>query len=647
MVSVDVTRPPSLASHIDDLGSDGRSLDAVHTDAGNTIPDALLVVATGILLVALAYTRAREGLSFATPLFWTGQVLLFGFISFRVLSPSTAPRDRVCLALLYASAQAMTRWAYSPHMFTWPDELQHYRSLVNVLTTHHLFGWNFGLVVSPRYPGLENVTAELAQVSSVGPFVAGVIIAGVSHLLLAACILLLFREVSRSSYVACIGATLYMVVNPTAHYFDISFAYSTAALPFLVLSAFFSIRFAIHRRGRYQSFAGLLACVAIVAMTHHATALATVAILVGLALATSLSRGTRNLSLPIALCAGSAALIVGCWISFAAPGTWDYLSTDFENIVTGLSKLGHVQGRDALWAPATPLIDLVANPVGVLLMWVLLAVGVRLAVAVRFARYRPPLQGLFMWVALGSYGLVLSSRLTAADGGELAGRMFPYASLFTALAVAVVLERLASLDPGLHRRSVLMLSDISGGLVSATAVAIVLLLSSITLGTPAFWQRLPDSFWIEGWQSGIDAVGASRAEWAETNLKRSSRFFGDFTSATLLSTVAELDPIAYPGWVYYHDRLTPEDFAFIDTQNVKYVDVDMRMSTIPLPPTGKYFPIEVVADNHVKKTMGRAALVKFDDVPGISRIYDSGIDHFYDLRSVYHVRGARELPDDN
>jgi hypothetical protein len=652
MVSVDVTRPPALASDTDDV----RSVDPVNTGAGKAIPNAVLVVAVGVFLVALAYARAREGSSLTTPLFWTGQVLLFGFISFRVLNPYTPARERECLALLYASAQAMLRWAYSPHMFTWSDELQHYRSLLNVLATHHLFDWNFSLPISPRYPALENVTAELAQVSPVAPFVAGTIIAGVSHLLLAGCILLLFREVSRSSYIACIGATLYFVVSPQARYLHTSFIYETAALPFVALSILFAIRFAIHRRGRYQSFAGLLACDVIVTMTHHVSAIATAVFLGVLALATSLSRRTRNLSRPIALCAGSAALIVGCWISFVAPTTGDYLGNSISGIVTGIGKLGHVQGRDVLWRPAMPLIDLVGQPGGVLLMMALLAVGLRLAVDFKFMYDRPPLLRPFIWIAFISYGVAIASRLAAADGGELAGRMFAFVSLFTALAVAVVLERLVSLDLGLRRRLISLdlgfrgrsvarlLSDISGGLISATAVAIVLLVYSVTVGMPAFWQRVPDKFWIEGWQSGIDTVYTSRAEWAAMYLQPGLRLFGDFESVLLMAVTAELDPINYPGSVYYHERLTPEDCAFIDGQNVVYVDVDTRLGVKPLPPTGKYFGVEIAVDKFPKRILGPEDLAKFDDIPEISRIYDSGIDHFYDLRSFYHFRTVRQVP---
>ena len=262
-------------------------------EARTGIHDALLVVAAGILLVALAYARGRESLSFAGPLFWAGQILIFAFVAFRVLKPSTSPSDREFLVILYAGAQSIIRWAYSPVMFQWFDELQHFRSLLNVLSTHHLFHTNFSLPISPRYPGLENLSAELAQVSSASAFMGGVGIASISHLMLPAAILLLFREVTQSSRVACIAVLLYML-SPQIHYFEASFVYENVAFPFLALAIMFSIRFATHQRQGYESFAGLLACVAIAVMTHHVTAIATVGLLACISFATSLFRDTRQ-----------------------------------------------------------------------------------------------------------------------------------------------------------------------------------------------------------------------------------------------------------------------------------------------------------------------------------------------------------------
>jgi hypothetical protein len=634
-MSVQVAPNPSNASDIDDLPPDGGSSDRAHEEARNRIPDALLVVATGILLVALAYARARGSSGLAGPLFWTGQILMFAFVAVRVLNPSTLSREREFIVILYAGAQSVIRWAYSPEMFTWYDEIQHLGSLRNVLATHHLFHPNLGLPISPRYPGLENVTAELAQVSSASPFVAGVIVAGLAHLLLAACILLLFREVTRSSRVACIGVLLFLL-SPQIHYFDTSFVYETMALPFLVLSLYFSIRFATRERGRYQSFAGLSACALIVVITHHLTALATIAILVTIAFVTWLFPGSRNLAKPLAICAASATLIVACWMFFVAPGTGDYLNESSTNVADAVTRLGRVQGKAALpTGLAVPILDRACNPGGAALTLVLLAVGVRLA------RFRPPVERLFLLVAPAAYGAMISVRLFVGsppdggkpDGAELAVRMLTYASLFTAVAVAVVLDRLVATAAVRYRGLVLTPS----GLVSATAIAIALLLHSTTTGLPQWWQRLPGVFRVDGRSSGIDAVGVSRAEWAATNLKPGSRYFGDITSVYLLGPLAQLDPINAPGSLYDTDRLIPEDSALIDGQSAIYLDVDMRMAQ-QAPIVRTFFPTDILSDQR-ETPIYDDDLTKFDSYPGISRIYDSGYDHFYDLRGIKGIYG--------
>ncbi len=633
-MSTELARPPSTAGDIDDLRPDGGSSDPVRKESPNGMPDALLVVAIGVFLVALAYARSRASLGFAGPLFWTGQVLIFAFVVIRVLSPSTPARDREFLVLLYAGAQSVIRWAYSPVMFQWCDELQHLGSLLNVLRTHHLFHTNHDLPISPLYPGMENVTAELAQVSSASPFIAGIVIASASHLLLAASVLLLFREVSKSSRVACIGVILYLL-SPQIHYFDTSFIYENVALPFLVLSIFFSIRFATHQRRRYQSFAGLLGCVAIAVMTHHTTALVTVGILVGIALATSMFGSTRNLAVPLAGCAAAGALIVACWMFFVAPETGDYLGGAGPQILDGLAQLGKADGRAKLpTSLSIPLVDRLCNPGGVALMLVLLAVSVRLA------RPLPPFQRLFVCMAPGLYALMIVIRLFVGsppngehpDGAELAIRTLTYFSLFTALAVAVVLDRLASTAAARHGNVVK-----SSRLVGATTIAVGLLLHSITTGLPQWWQRLPGSFLVDGYVSGIDTVGTARGEWAATHLQAGARYFGDLTSLVLVSSLSQLDPISGPGSLYDTSRLVPEDSALIGGLLATYLDVDTRMAQ-QAPITRYLFKADVMAGTRQAPLYG-ANLAKFDVLPGISRIYDSGYDHFYDLRGMPDVYG--------
>jgi Dolichyl-phosphate-mannose-protein mannosyltransferase len=635
MVGVELAPPPSSAGHLDDLRPYESMLGLMQKEARTGIPDALLVVATGILLVALSFARARESLSFASPLFWTGQILIFAFVVYRVLKPSTSRRDREVLVIIYASAQSIIRWAYSPVMFQWFDELQHLRSLLNVLSTHHLFHTNFSLPISPRYPGMENVTAELAQVSSATPFVAGVLVASVAHLLLAGALLLFFREVSQTSRVACIGVMLYML-SPQIHYFDTSFVYENVALPFLILCILFSIRFASHQRGRYQNFAGFLACIAIAVMTHHVTAIATVGVLAGVALISSLFRDTRSLAKPLAICAASGAFIDACWVFLVAPETRDYLGGVGPQILSGLTQLGQAQGKAKLpTSLPIPLIDHVCNPGGVALMLVLLAASVRLA------RHLPPLQRLFVWMAPALYAAMILIRLFVGseangehpDGAELAIRSLTYSSLFTALAVAVVLDRLVSTAATRRGRPV----PTPSGLVIATTIAVALLLHSTTTGLPQWWQRLPGPFRADSFVSGIDVVGTSRAEWAGTTLQAGSRYFGDITSMALLSALSDLDPVSNPGTLFDASRLIPEDSALIGGLLATYLDVDTRM-TREAPVTRYFFKADVMLGNR-EAPISEASLAKFDDFPGISRIYDSGYDHFYDLRAMQDIYG--------
>ena len=107
---------------------------------------------------------------------------------------------------------------------------------------------------------------------------------------------------------------------------------------------------------------------------------------------------------------------------------------------------------------------------------------------------------------------------------------------------------------------------------------------------------------------------------------------------TLLATLAQLDPIRTSGTLYYSDRLMPEDAVLIDDQSATYLDVDVRMAE-QLPITGNYFPNDVNVGAH-KTPIDNRQLTKFDAIPGISRIYDSGYDRFYDLR------GIEGLPDE-
>jgi hypothetical protein len=591
----------------------------------NGIADAVLVVSTGILLVALAYSRSREGLSFSPMLFWAGQILLLAFVTFRILMPSTTAPERIILVLLYAAAQSATRWAYSPHIFSFSDELFHLRTLLDILSTRHLFQYNYSLPISPYYPGTENATAALAQVSSLSPFVSGVLIASISHVLLAACTILLFREVYESSRIACMAAILYML-NPHAAYFATSFIYETVALPFMVLAMYFAIRFAKSRPRGYRHFAGFLASFTIVVMTHHASVVFALELMGALTVGILFFRSARYMALPLILCWLTGAATFGCWIHFVAPSTIEYFTAPSKVILDGLTSAGQLSGTADLPASTRPLLDRIFSPASVLVTLGLLAA------AIRVTRNRAALTRCFAWLGLGSYIYVLGLRVVVASGAELAGRTLAFTALLTAPPMAAVLVYLGSTNRR-HRRPIPTLRRILAG----TALSTVLLFGSIATSVQPWWDRLPGAFRIDGFGSGIDAVRKSKAEWAAEYLQPGSRIFGDKIALSALSTVSDLDPILDPNSLYEDDRLTANDAALMRNESAKYLDVDLRMSE-QTPISGGFFATSKVAT----RPLDLAPLIKFDSAPGLSRIYDSGYGRVYDLRG-----GGQGSPYDN
>jgi hypothetical protein len=576
-----------------------------------------------VLLVVFGYVRGREAIGYALWMYWPGQVLIFGTVIYGVIDRSTSKGTRTGLVVVFAAVQSFLRWAYSPDAFTFSDELQHLRALNNVLETNHLFSYNYSLPVSSRYPGLENVTAELVRVASIGPFPAGTLVACAAHVLSAVCILLLFREITRSDRVACIAAIIYLL-NPHSSYFNTSFLYESLALPFAILSLFFAVRFATRSRDRWTNFCGLLACMAMVIMTHHVTALAATALMWLIMGVTIFSRRARSMSRQFAICAVAVTSVVCVWVLTVAPVTIEYLGDPIHQLVSSAVAFFTFTSKVSLGGPPIPTFDRIVAPAGVLLTLFLLAANLVMM------RRRPALEVCWMWLAVLIYAATGAVRVLVSNGPELSGRMLTFASLFSALGVAAALTRMTSILVRRHQRQ-----GVLPRATGAVTVSLLLFVASIATSLPAWFQRVPNGFWIEAQAgSGFDNVGISRAEWASKNLYTGARFTGDITATVLLSTLAPLDPVKDPGAIYYSDRLTPADIAHIKSSGIIYVDVDMRLSRYT-PLGGKFFPADIYDGQRI---IDPDFIAKFDTIPGISRIYDSGYARFYDMR------GGRDAP---
>src|SRR5579875_653358 len=306
---------------------------------------SVLIMASGVFVISLADAAGRSGSASViwVATYWLGEAIMFAPVVWRALSRS-GPGESEAAGLVTGLALAtyLVKFIYSPAHFAFPDELQHWRTTVNLLSSHHLFGVNYVLPVSPVYPGLEEVTGALVAVTGLPIFAAGMIVAGLAHLLLTVALYVLFRQVSGSARIAVAACVIY-ATNPHYQVFDAIYGYQTLALAFFGFALVAVLRLTGRAdpagRARWWILAVALAVATVV--THHVTSYMLVGTLVLLAAVGGARRvlmrrrgavarrsreDRRTGAARLALLAEICAAFIAVWLRWVAPVTISYLT---------------------------------------------------------------------------------------------------------------------------------------------------------------------------------------------------------------------------------------------------------------------------------------------------------------------------------
>jgi hypothetical protein len=611
--------------------------------------EAFAATSCCVLLVCLAYAGGRWHAGWAPAAYWAGEVLLVLSACFFGFYRRASWNARAAAILLFAGAQSVISWSYSPDMFRYSDELQHLRSLLTILQTHQLFGVNYSLPVSPQYPGLESATAAVVQTTQLSSQASGLLVVGVAHLVLTSALLLLFRQVSGSGRVAAAAALVYTLGTDQA--IIRLFVYEALAMPFLVLALYLALRptspepapavsSPASRRARTTSLLPALACAAVVTVTHPVTAIALVAILAVLGTAlTCVPRGRQDGRRILVLAAASLAL-VALWIGLVSPTTLSYLGGPLYDAAYGFFSGGGA-GTGTASGIQSSAIDRALTLSGPALTAVLVLVGVG------YSTLKVPRAGSAVrrvWLVGGlAYFAVLVVRVFAARGVELAGRSLAYASLFSALVVGLVVARLASGGP---RRSAGRRSRARQGSRRmpglsprwrpvALGVVLVLGVSGLASAIPPAYERLPGEFHPDAGESGIDAENVAAARWSASALGPGNVVFGDFTASTLWGTLGDQDTSRTSASMrreFVAPRLGRQLRHAVGYLEIRFIVSDVRITELP-PLTGSYSAPGADPGVALRTTpLPRSSVTKFGRIPGVSRVYDSGNIGVYDLR---------------
>jgi hypothetical protein len=593
------------------------------------LPAFSLINAFGLLLVALGYDGGRQEAWWTDLAFWGGISALFVPTAARLLTHSATRAERLGLVVLTGMSLYVVKVLQDPLAFSYHDEFAHWRTASDILDSGWLFQTNPIIAISAYYPGLEVVTAALASLGNTSLFVAGVLVLGAARLVLMVSLYLLFEEAVPDPRVASIAALLY-TANPNFVFFDSQFSYESLALPLAILTLFLVARRARAGTARRVGLT-LLALLAIGAIvrTHHITAYAVAALLATWTLVAlvRLRYGGHDRVLGLA---GITLFAIGAsvaWVMLAARITVGYLTPVLSGAVTELLRWlsGEVATRvlfKDFAGNVAPAWERAAGTGSVVLILLVLPFGLWQL----WKHYRQSTLALLLGISALAYPASLALRLTYF-GAETSNRSSEFVFVPLAFVLAVWMCHLRGPNWADASRIALL-----------AAWAGVVFVGGVIVGTPR-WGRIPGPYLVSADARSIGPEGVDAAEWTRDTLGPGNRVATDRINGLLMGSYGDQMTMRYTqdgtgiSWVFFAPDLGAHERDLLRQVGVRYVIVDQRLST-GLPTVGIYFEMGE-PDTYAHSTpMDPAALAKFDSVPGVSRVFDSGNIVIYDIQEA-------------
>ena len=619
-------------------------------------PVLALTAAIGLAVIAAANNGARLEHAGSEAAFWLGLLLIYLPIALRLFGRSARDQERLALVLVLGMALYLVKVIHSPAGFTLHDELASWRSVWDLLESGHLFADNPLVGGYSVFPGMTAVTGALTQLSGLSVFVSALILIGIARAVLMASLFLILQRASGSARVAGIAIVVY-ACNPSILYFDSQFGYESLALAIAGGLLLVVMRGAgLDRLARRASEAGLLVALAILTgglvITHHLTTYAMIAFLGLWALVIAFAEGysprQQLLARPIPnapprfsshLARLRVGPALGClmvagagllWFVFVAGGaTQDELGSVFTEAISALYHLVFGgSGTKTLFKAGTGQVDpLIVRVLGLASVGVL-ALVIPLGVWRIWKSHRASTLAISLAAVALLYPFTLVPRLTQA-GSEISQRASEFVFAGIGFVAAVLFLHLTrSAGAGRARLYALI----------ATGLAGLVFVGGVILGESPV-TRQPGRFEVGAESRSISPQGAAAARFAAEHLPRNSRVLVDGPNGLLLGSYGQLEPvigsirgISVP-IVFFSKEFGFNDRTVIVHDAIDYVVVDRRLAH-SLPVDGYYYDRDEPLANEREHPISAAALRKFNDIPGIERIYDNGPIVIYDTTGI-------------
>jgi hypothetical protein len=604
-----------------------------------------LTAAIALLLIVEGHGAGRRGDdTLALLLFWSGVVFLIVPISLRIAWPRVARGERFFLLFLLVEALFFYKVVHSPTSFVGHDEFLHWIAADDLMTARRLFLSNPLLEVGPSYLALEILTTAIVNLTGLSIFAAGTLLLAVLRGTFVAALFLFYERLTGSARLAAIGCLVYMGCS-TFVLFEAMFSYESLGL---VLCA---LIFAVEATSRtlvgpprLKAVGLIVLLLAALAVTHHLSA-AYAAIYLGAVAFLEIIRRDGPTRTELRFAIFIAVVVVALpllWMEVRGTHIGNYLGPVVETGIKNL--LGIFHGLLSPHPSVTKTSSVPDQPFGMRLTTLLAILLTALGLATGFFRalaLAGPRDGRTGWLAIReilgrrwrdsrlvfltvlAFGFPLSVAFRLSGGGwEIGNRMGTLAFFGVGLVVAVsVVHYWQGRSPQGWRR-----------IAPAFALAIIVLGGV----TSASLNPIQERYKVGADQESIEPMGIETALWTKAWLGPGNRFASDRVNRLLLAGYGRQDvKLAVSqgvdtGRVFRAKKLDPDEYWALANGDVDFLLVDLRLSTA-LPVLGFYFePWEPSTT-----PLSAAALLKFNKVDGITRIYDNGYIIIYDVRGLH------------
>jgi len=654
--AADIPRPPGIMGRVWGQLLRGLGIGPAHqkieqeaspaSSAATWTGPLAINAGVAMLVAAHAANASRAGSEWARAEFYLGIALFFLPVVARQALPQVGRTERFAGLIIVTLGLFMLRVIRAPQYLLGHDEYLHWVTAQNIVENHHLFTPNILFPIGPLFPGLEIAVTALAELAGLPIFVAALLVLAVARLLFVSTLFLVYERITGSARVAALGSLFYMGCS-TFVFFDTNFAYESLALPLLMLTLLLCLRMA-EPRDRPVSARPLLVPLAIalvaLAMTHHVTAYALAMILFAAVCLDAVGRGARSVGWPLALAMFGGLFVAAAWSwAMGNPGG-AYLGPVFENGAREVLQLLHSSSKgsrklftadDGTVAPAWERFTTLGS---VALICIMLSLGVFRSLCwagVPVARgagihgWRSILRWtnsklVLLTLMTFAYPLSIVFRLTRS-GWEIGNRIGPYAFLGVGVVSGVVVVNL--------------LQGESRSVVRAAAVGMVatLILAGGIISSEGPRILVPAKYQVSADAASIEPMGVDAAIWTKQWLGPGRRFAADRVNRLLLSgygrqLVSTTLQHGYDaGVILVADKLGPGEIDVLQKLRLDYLFVDLRLTT-GLPVVGAYFD-GAAADRMASPPTARA-LLKFDSIRPVSRLFDNGYTIVYDVRAL-------------